>query len=101
MDARIEWQPINTCPFAEYLELWVTDGKRVSPVIVDRRFGMPMWMYEMDVAGTLPVFHQTWVFSDQDAPKNYCSSGELPDDLIDYIPTHWMYRSVRPEPPKG
>lgn len=98
-DPRIDWQPIETCPFASYLELWVTDGKKVSPAIVDRRFGWSVREWEMQEAGTLPAYLEKWSFSDQDAPKNYCSSGPLPDDLIDFIPTHWMHRNWRPNPP--
>jgi hypothetical protein len=85
-----QWKPIETCPFVDGLEIWVTDGKRVSPIVIDRRFGMPLWIYEM--GDSAPKFLQEWAFSDQDAPKNYCSSGPLPDDQIGYIPTHWAPR---------
>lgn len=91
-----EWKPIETCPFADGMEIWVTDGKRVSPIILDKRFGTPMWIYVQ--RESVPAWLLSWAFSDQDAPKNYCSSGPLPDDQINYIPTHWAPR-WRPDPP--
>jgi hypothetical protein len=104
--AKYQWQPIETCPFAPYLEVWMTDGENVRLVEVDRRLGhgTPVSWFE-DVGGEwkistrIPKWQVEWRLADLEAPENFCSSGPLPRDEIDFMPTHWMPRQEKPAAP--
>lgn len=100
------WKPISEFPFPDDRwgsgDYWVTDGKAVVHAQLERRFGTPLSFYEtrngkMQIREDIPKWIQIWRFADMEAPENFCSSGPLPRDEVEFIPTHW--KEWRPEVP--
>ena len=103
---KMTWKPISELQFPKNNagggDYWVTDGKEVIHVQLARRFGTPMSFYEnrggkFVMRSDVPKWAQVWCFENMEAPENFCSSGPLPRDEIEFMPTH--FAEWKPSPP--
>jgi hypothetical protein len=118
----IPWQPIETCPFEAYDEMYglegcilVKAGKKCARVSVTRRFGTPLvWtgktppetvmrdgrmVIEGDgkyVKPKRPAWWFQWELTDEDGIMTYAGGAETGKEEIDFLPTHWLPLPVRP-----